>query len=265
MFALVAFVQLTYSMDDASGALVEPGDVRIAKMDHYYPKNNTAEIPSLGGEQATVHNYGYISSSYLQGNVSDLLEILDVGVAGSGTFLTYNLVDHWVYQYYEANTKLRANYYTNRTVNVTWLCSAYDVVDGGDGSTNDITYLDGDQRVPFFVGQGGPAATTYITETQEVCGPRCARVWAFQSAISAMGILPTLYDCNITVSNVSNAYQPEHLIPDMQARLAAGSIGLEGFQRPNTTRQWVRYHDKWVHAFHIMATVDRLGETDRFT
>ena len=215
-------------------------------MDHYYSKNNSAEVPSIGDEQVTAHKYGYMSSGYIQGNASDLVSNINQGNVDTGLFLTFNMVDHWAYIFYESNPSSKANFYTSRTINATWLCSGYEVVVGGDGSTTDITYLDGDRRIPFFVGETGPGATTYITETAEVCGPRCARVWAYQAALPRADVLPTLYDCNITISNVSNTYLPEHVIPDLQARLAAGAIGLEGFQHENSTRQWVRYHDKYA-------------------
>lgn len=233
-------------MEDSTGALFGEGEVRITRMDHYFPKNNTEVIPSLGHEQAMAHTYGYISSCYIQGNASDFLEMQMTGSMEVGSYMTFNMIDHWRYMFYESNPTARGTFYTNRTVNVTWLCSAYDVVEGGDGRSNNIVYDDAGQRLPFFVGETGPAATTYITETEEVCGPRCARVWAFQTAISERDVLPSLYDCNITVGDVANAQLEEHVLPDLQARLAAGAIGLEGFQHENTTRQWVRYHDKCV-------------------
>lgn len=243
---LVAVVQLTYSMEDSQGTLVTNGPVRIIMMDHYYPKNDSETIPSLGAEQSAAHTFGYISSSYKQGNASDFDQLRGQGVSELAEFISFNMVDHWAYLYFDSNPTTHATFYTSRTVNATWLCAGYDVVQGGDGSTVDIVYLDGGVRRPFFVGETGPGATTYMTETEEVCGPRCARVWAFQTEILQSEVKPSLYDCNVTVSQVSDMYLPEHSIPDLQARIAAGSIGLEGFQHRNTTRQWVRYRDKYV-------------------
>ena len=208
--------------------------------------NNTEETLSLASEQATAHYFGYISSSYATGNASELEAQHSSGRVDPGMFLTFNMADRWLYMFYETNPYSTGTYYTNRTVDFTWHCSGYDVVEGGDGRSNTIVYRDGDRTVPFFVGTTGPRATTFITETAEVCGPRCAQVWVFQAENAEREMITSLYECNITVGTVENQYRPEHSIPDLQARLAAGAIGLEGFDHENTTRQWNRYHPKCV-------------------
>lgn len=248
VFALIAVVQLTYSLQDSAGAIYEPGKiVSIVRLDHYYPKNESEVLPSLGGEQATAHMYGFISNTYKLGNASDFTASLKTGRgAPANGFLMYDLVDHWVAQLSENNPAVDQTFYTNRTVNSTWLCTSYEVIEGEKGDMTNITYRDGDTIRSFDVGETGPGATTYITETEEVCGPRCARVWAFQSKIEDKSIPATFYDCNITMSNVSNPTLPEHILPDMQARIAAGAIGLDGFPHENTTKQWVRFHEGYV-------------------
>jgi hypothetical protein len=249
MFALVASVQLTYTVEDSIYSVLSQGDVRIKHFDHFYPTNRTDTIPSLGAEQARAHYYGYISPSYVHGNASHYQELVrDRALKWGVQYLMYNMVDHWTFVFIEENPNVFSDYSTDRVANVTWLCSGYDVVAGGNGLSSNVRYLDGDTIRPFFVGETGPGATTYITETAEVCGPRCTRVFVFQSEIQSTGTRPSLYDCNITISNVSNRHIPEHDLPDMQARIAAGAIGLEGFQHANTTRQWVRYHSKFVLA-----------------
>ena len=247
MFAMIAVVQLTYSVPNSTGTIYVPGTIQISKLDHYYPKNNSAVIPSLGAEQAQAHMYGFVTSTYNLGNASDLVASQESGRNAPAGYLTYDLVDHWVAQFTETNPDSKQLFYTNRTANSSWLCTSYDVLTGQDGDRTNITYHDGEQIRSFDVGETGPEATTYITETEVVCGPRCAQVWAFQTQIPEMGILPTLYQCNITISNVSNPYHPEHILPDMQARIAAGAIGLDGFQHDNTTKQWVRYHAGYVN------------------
>lgn len=243
---MIAAVQLTYTLQDSPGAIYEPGIVSIIRLDHFSQKETEA-VPSLSSEQATAHMYGSVSNTYDLGNASDFAASLKTGRgAPTAAFLTFDLVDHWVAQLSEINTDTDQAFYTNRTINSTWLCTAYEVVKGGDGDTTNITYRAGDTDHYFDVGETGPAATTYIAETEEVCGPRCARVWAFQAKVKEKNVPSTLYDCNITISNVSNPALPEHILPDMQARIAAGAIGLDGFHHENTTKQWVRFHDGYV-------------------
>ena len=216
-------------------------------------KNDTETTPTLASEQAMAHYFGYVSTSYVTGNASDFDVQYMKGEIDPGIYMTFNMADHWRYLFYESNPEMVGTHYTNRTVNVTWHCSGYDVVEGGDGRSTTVVYRDGDRTVPFFVGQTGPRATTFITETAEVCGPRCAQVWAFQTENSEREMIPSLYECNVTVGPVSNQFRPEHALPDLQARLAAGAIGLEGFDRENTTRQWVRYHPKCVSLLPLPA------------
>ncbi|KAI9810440.1 MAG: hypothetical protein M1826_003609 [Phylliscum demangeonii] len=250
MFTLIAIVPLTFSAQGSTGSIIVPGTVQVLKLDHFYPKNDSTVVPNMDAEQATAHTYGIVSNTYLAGNATDLATSLIISRVTVGGFLTYNLVDHWVTQFAEKNPgETTSQFYTNRTANATWTCTSYPVVEGVDGDRTEITYLDGDGgNATFNVGETGPTATTYITETEDVCGPRCARVWTFQTRIPDNGTLPMLFDCNITMSEVAHAYLPDHLLPDKQAQIAAGAIGLNGFQHPNTQRQWNRFHagDNWA-------------------
>ncbi|KAH0555835.1 hypothetical protein GP486_006222 [Trichoglossum hirsutum] len=118
-------------------------------------------------------------------------------------------------------------------------CASYSVIQGSDGTSTNITYLYGNASRSLFVRYASPGATTYITDTDVVCGPRCARVWVFQSLQPASGVTSlSVMDCNVTVTDVENASLPQHEVPDEQARIAAGAIGLEGVAHENDSKQF---------------------------
>jgi len=86
------------------------------------------------------------------------------------------------------------------------------------------------------------------TLSQYYCGSlRCASLGVFvfgnQTDDSMRG---DFYECNVTVSDVKNAMVPAHRIVDHVARLAAGSIGLNGLTMSGDgyKQQFVKYSDE---------------------
>jgi len=71
------------------------------------------------------------------------------------------------------------------------------------------------------------------------------------------------YECNVTVSDVENAIVPLHKIDDHVARLAAGSIGLNGMTTSGTLakQQFVKYSDETVWGeFSVNATTQDVAD-----
>lgn len=168
----------------------------------------------------------------------------------------YDFDDHWVYQFYEIPKSIETAatiFYTNRTINVTWACRDYNVVEGGDGMSINITYDDNGDRMSLPVGSPEPNSTTYIIDTNVTCGTRCARVWGFQATkvrnetgINSQVSGPRLFDCNITISGTDNAYLDAHQLDDDRARLAASAIGRQDNPNASTSLQWRRYPEGCV-------------------
>ena len=150
-----------------------------------------------------------------------------------------------LYRFVDSNPNNLTNVKSNRTVTSAAVCNVYDVLKNEPyifNSTpypgNLLTYFDGDQNQTLYVQDWAPGAITYISDTREnFCGPRCGHVLAFQAAQSKtspneqVGVYQdTLYDCNNTVSEVSNATLATlpYLIANPQARYFAGAIGWTG-------------------------------------
>lgn len=162
----------------------------------------------------------------------------------------YDFDDHWVYQFYEIASQvetLASYYYSDRTVNVTWSCREYNVIEGGDGRSSNITYDNNGNTTSFNVGNPEPNSITYLTNTDVTCGPRCEQVWAFQTSKMDSENLQVfsarLFQCYVNVTPVGNVRRDEHVLPDEQARFAASAIARQGFPNDGTSWQWQRYPD----------------------
>lgn len=174
----------------------------------------------------------------------------------------YYFPKQWLYQFYEIASEPTTNasfLYTNRTLNTTWDCRDYNILSGADGRSTNITYDDAGRETAFDVREAAPNATTYISDTNQLCGERCARVWAFQTVkmnysteTPSQMTAARLYDCNISVSKVDNAYLPEHELGDRQARIAAGAIARRGLPSNGTNSiQSNVYPEEYVCTYTI--------------
>ncbi|KAI9853336.1 MAG: hypothetical protein M1813_002378, partial [Trichoglossum hirsutum] len=243
---VVTMLGLTYSFERSGLAFIlHPGKVMIPNLSRFFPTTNASEPVDPAVEQNTAHSYGEVSQSYLYQTVTnDLTEKPFWGISASA-LLFYgwdsDRTDFWQYIFYEQNAE-GASAYTNRSINATADCKSYPVSDGRNGTSTNITYLYGNTTRDLFVKDVAPGAVTYITETNSTCGGRCAKVWVFQGLRQASDTEPALVlDCSVTVSDVANAYLPEHRLPDAQARIAAGAIGLGGIAYENEGRQYISY------------------------
>ena len=96
----------------------------------------------------------------------------------------------------------------------------------------------------------GWSATIYIylgaqppdVDEDSSCGNRCKWIWAYRSWGPDLIDSPAIFQCPITVSEVSNTKMDAQQIPDSVARTAAASIALQG-QWTGTVEQknWIQY------------------------
>ena len=88
--------------------------------------------------------------------------------------------------------------------------------------------------IPF--GSAGWSSTIYIYRGKQTpvadeassCGDRCKWVWAYRAWGPGLEDPTTIFQCPITVSEVSNTTTDAQQIPDSVARVAAASIALQG-------------------------------------
>jgi hypothetical protein len=114
--------------------------------------------------------------------------------------------------------------YTNRSISSTSNCISYPVAHGGDGSTQNLTVLrdgSGDIQVPT---RAGINQTTFFTDPEASCGPRCSIIEAFEASEPQS----FYYNCTSTVGNVVNATLPEHDVGVLLRQLASSGIALQG-------------------------------------
>jgi hypothetical protein len=153
-------------------------------------------------------------------------------------------------------------FYSNRSIATLSSCSVFNVTEGANGSTNDIQYQSSTGQMTtrsFKLVQ--PNSTTYYTNAEAVdCGPRCANVCAFEND----GAAGFYYECQVTLSNVTNAYDPAHIISDYTARTAAASIALQGYQSDTQDAQYQRYPGEFYYGMWLdgnnISMANRMGQ-----
>lgn len=105
-----------------------------------------------------------------------------------------------------------------------------------------------DSTTYAYTGLKAPQNASAVT-----CGPRCIWLYAVRQSGTVTHRGNDIFMCPITVSEVSDAQQPEHEVPDSTARLAAASIALSGrYTNPNGSDerhwqqfQWFPYGSFW--------------------
>lgn len=156
------------------------------------------------------------------------------------TFYWYRFVDRAVSKWTDAVTSLR-------TVNATATCTELKLTYGGYAgfNTNDrdlrdlVSWIAQDGTpMSYLVTEVATGSTTWMANMSSDCGPRCFQVYALQTADNDTVPTPRLWDCASNVSTVDGIEyydNPDsYKIPDFQASLFAGSIGLSGFVTEST-------------------------------
>jgi hypothetical protein len=147
-------------------------------------------------------------------------------------FATPESPDYFQYVFMESSASSDSNsnpiyFYSNRSIKTTGSCITYRVYDNVNGSTQSFTVdRDGEQYDPGFQFIG-PNSTTYYNKQNMTCGPRCKEICAYENN----GVAAFYYECNVTVSTVSNVSYPSQNVSDDNAVMAAGAIGLQGYQQ----------------------------------
>ena len=116
--------------------------------------------------------------------------------------------------------------YTNRTINITYICDSHEVTANGNGSFNDIQVANVGQ---VYVSHKVPSSITYFTNSDNVCGNgsslRCSVVEVFEASDTD----PWYYKCNITLGTTQNDPRNLSQISDLMAFKATSSIAQVGY------------------------------------
>ncbi|KAI6248852.1 hypothetical protein HI914_02507 [Erysiphe necator] len=226
----LAMVSLTYNFDtDQERVQLIPGQVAIPSLDHFYPQTNRAvSNQSLPDEQYTAHTYGEFALNYGIGLVSsepspgqiylstDPLLWLDK----SKNMIKFIFLDSpegaQVVESFSA--------FTERQINVTFGCSSFGVLQGGDGKTTEINI---DRVGRISLPQAVPDSTTYITRSNHTCkaNNRCSVVEAFEASSTD----PWYYVCEISMGMTQNDSKNISFVSDYLAQIATASIAQIGY------------------------------------
>jgi len=129
------------------------------------------------------------------------------------------------------------NFYSNRSIKTTGSCITYPVHDNVNGSTESFTVEKDGKLYTLDFESIGPNSTTYYTQQNMECGPRCKELCAYENN----GVAAFYYECNVTVSTVSNVSYPSQNVSDENAVMAAGAIGLQGYQQYSNSQPMSQY------------------------
>lgn len=232
-----ALLGLTYSVDTSTSWVTTVwGQVSIADL---------SNINTVGYKTSDFEDQAGAANAY--------------GIAGQGFALDSNLpaadqiysdtmytnADYSIYWYRFQDQNPSDNSETlvsQRTVSSTAKCDQFKVLSGGYANANeDVTYFDTNlqQNVTQWVPLSGTGSSTWMSNVNPTCGPRCTNVQMLLSADNTTGSapFPLWFSCNNTVGQVTNLdlyVQPQKMmLPDQQARAWAGAIGFSGITYTN--------------------------------
>jgi hypothetical protein len=264
-----ALLGLTYSFEVSdSWVLLDRGNVSVVELSYLAvrPADGSEANTNLAFQQNAANLYGQSGQNFRApcANITDSWLPDDPVVSTNCPDET----DYW-YRFIDVSPdNPQARFPSERTVNSSATCVPLTIEYGGyagnqgyisENYTRDaLAYYNsaGDFR-SIRVAYSGTGRTTYIgVTTEDICGPRCSQVLVLLSAnnytqeiaeqygVPRFAPVPRLWECNNTVSQVTNtdkggfSNETRLQLPDRQAQLLAGAIGWSGIDltfAPQTT------------------------------
>ena len=239
--------------------------VNVSKIDCYYAEGLCGNRPDAPPQitQNQAHTYGELTRGQRR---CPYTTDQDIYSSPQNCTYFYNRVSQeFAYRFAEYNPHDRASaypYLTKRIVRASadnchqYSVSSIDAIDSQDGekATWVFNYSNQTFNGSLSIPKPGAAndATTYVynglqapqNATVQSCGPRCIQLFALRNDGPFTKRPRSLFRCYVTVSNVSNANEDAHRLPDDNARLAAASIALSGrYTHPAGSKgpQWQQY------------------------
>ena len=250
---------------DSTGITTQNGMVSVSKIDCYYANELCATRPDAAPEivQSQAHSYGEATRGQHHCPYNSDQDIND-GFQNC-TYFSSKPPSEFAYRYAEYNPRDRARAYpflTKRIVKTFAAnCHEYQFtrrypVDYQDGIKGLWIYeyhnetFNGTLAIPKPLTAND--STTYIYNgalapqdaTAQSCGDQCILLYALRSSGPVSKRPDSFFQCEVTVSEVTNAQQDAHKLSAESARLAAASIALSGrYTHPNGSEQmaWQQY------------------------
>lgn len=259
---LAALISLEMTLEDGhnyNGTYIKAGQASVSKVDCVYQGKNCAPDPVT--IHARAHLYGEMALGTEIGDYDDIPGLLrlkkDVSIWRRHDRLEYA---HRFNEYNENDAQQAYPHLTERIITTSSSgCIKYDVeeVPMPDSNSRRVTYRNQSFKgtIDILGSSLGKEGTTYIYRGYKVpahagapdvvCGDRCMYVWVYKNPGKKEG--PTMYQCPIAVSEVSNTKLPQHNLPNPVARVAAVSIALEGRRAGDMKNP--DYHQYQFHAY----------------
>ncbi|KAH9204572.1 hypothetical protein DL95DRAFT_319204 [Leptodontidium sp. 2 PMI_412] len=261
----LAILGLTFSVESQSTvATTRNGTVQTPDLSQIYPElNSTTNSQTIGAQQYAANNFGIIALSF-PNNWTDSKEIPQpetLWTPVSNTIFYATDLESLLTVVLDFSSDYQIAIFTNRTINSTWSCKSYIVLDGGNGSSHDVQILLNTNKsttskyVPITAGLD---QATFMTDPDKNdCGSGCSTVEVFESSATQAW----WYTCNITISNTTNAMRPEHFVGQSLAKMAASAIALQGYRisGQNTTTQYQYYPAASNYGYPASGNSDAMG------
>ena len=252
---LVALLGLTYNLNTSTLPALSFGLLNVANftyIDDPWTTTDPGFSSQLGsaniyGSQAQYYVYALIDTSFKDGNGPAIW-----GRPSSPTVYYNRDYTTFSYIFEDANPyNPDLTLLSRRNISVSATCVELEIIEGGNGTSSIITYLDEARtQHTLNVARVGPGAMTYVGVLNSTCGPRCSNILALQSANGGSIPTPSFYSCQNNMTHIQgiepyvlgNSTIATFQMPDLQAQMLAGAIGWTGFNfTAGDTYQYVRY------------------------
>ncbi|KAE8444531.1 hypothetical protein EG329_014455 [Mollisiaceae sp. DMI_Dod_QoI] len=239
----VAMIGLTYSLNDGVDYNTSvTGDIRFTDFSQSFAYG--IDYNTTAASELAVHTYGEMALAWRIGNLTDpKVQVPEpMSAHGSNPYAYFSVPEYYQYFFMEASQPSGPNsnpiqFYSNRSIKTSGSCIQYPVTDNVNGSSQSFSVTKNGQNYSPIFESIGPNSTTYYTQTNMECGPRCKEICAYENN----GKQAFYYECNITVSNVSNVTYSSQNVSDTNALQAAGAIGLQGYQQYQNAQPLSQY------------------------
>jgi hypothetical protein len=115
---------------------------------------------------------------------------------------------------------------TNRSINSTVICRSWPVIEGGNGTTDNIVIkTDFGHRAISIPMQNRADRTIFMLENEHDCGEGCSVIQAIELSDTSAWF----YNCSANVGSVVNATTPIQEVGSSLTKLASSSIALRGY------------------------------------
>jgi len=228
----VALIGLTYSPDTGNlVALLVPGNVLYPNMSEIYPQafsSNTDDY--INAQQYAANSLGIMAIAFDWGFSWDIPSPGALWATQEDTYYQADDFMSWKFVFVDSPPTGMwdpATVYTNRTINSTFSCQSWAVVNGGNGTSRNLIISKDANGVTFNITvptTSGIEQTTFFTNGS-ACGDGCTVINAFE----ASNTQPWYYECNITVGNVLNASNPAQEVGISLRQMASSAIALQGY------------------------------------